>query len=561
MLLAGRGRRGTGLDAGQDGAAVTAGAGQLQPVLFAVAAVLVVPYLVRRGASWPVVAFVAAFVLWGLGVAWRRRRHGFTERRTAVLGRVESAVAVVGYAVLLATDGGTDPGAAVLLGGGIVATVAVLDHLVVRAGLQVITIVLAAGAVGLAGSWVDAGLVLVLLAAVATLASAYAGAHLASRARQRAARRDAERQAELLAAVQQLPTDAVDTAAQAVVRTLRELAYDGAGVELVRGDVLELVHIEGLPAIRPPRRGEGFAWRCIEERATVTTDAYLGARGRRRDRPDVHAVVAAPILIGEEAVGAVVGMRLTAAAPTTAEVEVAEVLAAHLGGVLGRLRQEHRQREQLDRLQRLEHLRAGFVGAISAELRDPLADVRAVSATLVRMPRSADEPPAELLDLLGRRTDDLRRTVDTILEVSRFQAQRRSPVVGPVDVDTLLRPCLEASDAILVTDPDEMAALGAVEVDAELVRHALELLLRAGPSRAPGAGSDRRIAIRAVPGQVVLELDRIGGSPTGVIRSLASQLLLAAGGGLDQGSGLALRLPLARRGGDGSHRVRTGAPA
>jgi signal transduction histidine kinase len=561
LLIRGR-RRGTGLDAVHDTAAaaeVRAGRGQLQPLLFAVAGLLVVPYLLRLDAPWSVLLFAAVFVTWSIGLAWRRRVHGFTERRTALLGRIESAVAVVGYGILLVVDDGANPGAAILLGAGVVATVTVLDHILLRGTLQVTVILLAGGAVGAGGSWSDAGLVVALLSAVAALSSAYASAHLASRTRQRAARRDAERQGELLAAVQRLPTDSVHTAAQAVVRTLRELAYDGAGVELVRGDELELVHIEGLPAIRPPRRGEGFAWRCIEERATVTTDAYLGAPGRRTDRYDVHAAVATPILVGEEPVGAVVGMRLTAAAPTAAEVEIAEVLAAHLGGVLGRLRQEHRQQEQLDRLRRLEHLRAGFVGAITAELRDPLADVRAVSATLVRAPRLANEPQEELLELLGRRTDELRRTIDAILEVSRFQAQRRTPVPGPVEVESLLRPCLDASGAALGTDPEELAALGPVEVDTELVRHALELLLQAGPRRVPGGTAGSRVEVRAGPGQVVVELHRVGGPPTGVVRSLASQLLLAAGGSLDQGSRLALRLPLAGPGEVRGHVITAGA--
>jgi GAF domain-containing protein len=540
------------VDVGSDaGSAVSSGEvlraerGQRLPLLFAGGAGLVIPYLLAVRAPWYALVLALTIAAWGLRVAWLRRPGGRGEHRTVWHGRIESAVAVAGYGMLLVVDGGNDPGASVFLAAGLVATVAVLDELAVRATLQVVTAAAAGLAIGFAGAWSEAVLVVVLLAAVAMLSSAYASERVDSGRRQRAARRDAERRNELLAALEGLPSDTADGAVRAVVRALRELGYDGAGVELLQGEVLELVHIEGLPPLPPPPPGQGFAWECIRSRTTVVTDDYGGSAARRPDRDGVGGAVATPIAIGAEPIGALLGLRATATAPTPAEIEVVEVLAAHLGGVLGRLRSDRRQREQHDRLERLEHLRAGMVGALSAELRGPLADVRAVTTTLVGSPGLAASAQQPLLEVLGRRTDDLRRTVDTLLDVSRFQARRQTPDRRPVDVRALLTAAVADDLAEVATDPGAFASLGAVEVDAELVRHALELLLRSGSGSAVDERPGWRVSVRTVPDHVVLVLHHAGGPPSGVVRSLASQLLLAAGASLTEAGPLGIMLPTA----------------
>jgi K+-sensing histidine kinase KdpD len=534
------------------------GAARLQPLLTAAAVGLVVPYLVAIAAPWPVLLYAVLVAGWALHVAWQRRRGKIDARRTEGLAWTESVLAVAGVVLLLVADAGRNPTAAILLAAGVVATFAILRPLPARVALQGTMVVAVTAAVGLARGWVDAGFVAALLLVVVLLSSGYAAEQLAASLRERAARRDAELRSRLLATVEALPADDVDEALQSATHSLLELGYDGAAVELRGSDGdLQVAHLDGLAALPSPRRGEGFGWRCIATRRTITTTSYVPGSGLTGRRPDIHAVVATPIMVAGEPIGALLGFRTSATMPSTAEAEIAEVLAAHLGAVLGTLRREQQQQDRLEVLARLQHLRAGVATALAAELRGPLADIHALHAASSPL---ADAPANEtVVAELAVRAADLTRAFETVLDTFRAEVRRTTSRREPVAIEGLLRGVAERTGARVLTPPDAPPECLTVMVDAALVDRAIELLLTSGPGdrhggvgrdqlAAAGEGPSARLSAATAPGHLAVHVDRSTGAPTPMARLVAARLLRAGGGALDDtwpnsSTGCVVRLP------------------
>jgi hypothetical protein len=514
--------------------------GRLQPLLLAASVALLVPYLVAVAAPWPFVVVAAVFVGWGLLIAWQRRHGGLDPHRTLLLGRVESVAGAAGYVLLLVVDGGRQPTATILLAAGIIATVAVLEPPPLRFAVQFVPVVAAGVAVGLGRSWLDGAFVAVLLGVVAVLANAYGAERLAVAAVHDRARQDSERRARLLEAIGDLSDDDAREAACAVVATLRQLAYDAAAVELVRDDHLEVLAIDGMAPLPSPRRGQGIGWQAIEERRTVSTDRYPRSARRLAGREGVHAGVATPIVVDGEPVGCLVGLREAAEAATEAEMEIAEVLALHLGGVLTRLGRERWQRAQLDQLERLRHLHAELAVALGVELRGPLTEFRALGAAVTQ---AAPADQHALVDRFAQRTEDVLRTVETVLDVGRSQTTTGVPIRRPIDVSDLLDPVARATGAELVAADRRLSPrAGQVEVVATFVQRALELLLRSGSASAALAPAVY-LVVDTTAAHVVVSVERDAGAPTGVARAVAGRLLRSAGAELEPGDVLRVRLP------------------
>jgi signal transduction histidine kinase len=166
------------------------------------------------------------------------------------------------------------------------------------------------------------------------------------------------------------------------------------------------------------------------------------------------------------------------------------------------------------------------VGQVSDELRDPLTIVRGLAATLASHgPELEPTLRTQLLEDMDRQTDQLRRTIDALLDFSRFQSTRPEPVMASVSLDALFRPVMRATDAELVSGSVPLETV--VEVDADLVRHALELLV-AGTG-AVDAAPELRLSAEGRRVQVALHPDRESNAPPTLVRTLAAQLLVAGG--------------------------------
>lgn len=362
----------------------------------------------------------------------------------------------------------------------------------------------------------------VLLVLVAIAVTRYAGELRRSSESDRRVREATERRSALLEAVQGLPELDLRSASRATTAALRAFGSDVSGIMLVRDGRLVPVDLHGVP---PPERlqriDEGLAGEAITSGRTVCIGDYqryedpLDEPGRDR----VGAAIAAPIRVGEDVVGVVLWAADQPGAPSDAQVEIVEVLAAHLGAAITTRRQLDNQRLLLGRMDRLDAMRSAFAEEVSDELRDPLTIIRGAGHTLVT---HGEELPTDdrrlLIERMCDTADELGHVVDALLDFSRFQAAHREPQVRNLDVGELLGPF---ADRVRVDQPESLAI--EVAVDVVLVRHALELLVGDGRARID-------VGVAATSVSLTLHLD----VPVsyGIVTSLVAQLAAEAGAAL-----------------------------
>jgi hypothetical protein len=512
----------------------------LQLLLLAGAAVTVLPALIAASRPWWSIAALAGVGSTGLvgGVLARRGRAqlGTSERFRVAL----SLVSTVALVIVLAVDGRDRPEAYLLLTAALVCGLGSLPSRPWRWASQAVAIAAMSATLSGAGRglW-EQGLMLLVLAAVAAVSSVFVDELRSARRSMIASRRRAERRRDLLAAVQRLPTDRFD--APAAVLTLRALGYDAGGIAFIRGERMVAEYLEGMGDGVSPRRGAGLAWRCIDEDRVVVTADYRREPDRLDCRREIGAAVVAPLRIDRRPVGAVMCARRSGSAPTPIEIEVAEVVAAHLSGVLSALEREQRQRGLLERLHRLEAMRSGFIEAVSLELRGPLEAVREASRSLASADRSSNGTREARLDELNRDALELGSTIDAVLDFSRFRSEQGSSAeVVPAPLCEVFAPFGSAADLRVEVDPEVRALT--VEVDSELIRRACELLTTWAARTIPAAPVV--LSARQVGDEVELTISPSRDIPA-VARSLASQLLVGGGGILQPGPLIRIRIPVA----------------
>jgi K+-sensing histidine kinase KdpD len=383
-----------------------------------------------------------------------------------------------------------------------------------------------AGVVAVAGP-------MALLIAIAGLASALAGDLERARRRELATRRAAERRAELLEAVRQLSAAGRGEVIGVTIEALRTLGFPVAAVLLVEGDRLVPRRVDGVPA--HPDFGAGISGHALETGATVVSPDYAGDP-LRLPGLSLGAAVATPVRADGRTLGVLTVGLFEAGEIPVGDVEVVEVLAAHLGGALVTERILDNQAALLGRLRDLDVLRRSFVDRVSEDLRDPLTVVRGVAQTLET--HGERLPETQRRALLGRMTSqalDLKRTLEAMLDFSRVQVGRVEPRPEPIDLLELLAPALAGTGIDVHVDGRPV-----VVVDRELVRQAVELLRRASLDVDAGLSVDRRDGVVTVD----VHLRDLAALQGGFARTLAEQLLVAAGAASEElPDGLRLLLP------------------
>jgi K+-sensing histidine kinase KdpD len=482
-----------------------------------------------------------AFAAAGAAAWWwgeRNLRAADQRERVALLITVITTPA---FLLVVAILGADRPEAFLPLGAALVASMAPVTKPAVRVPVQTLTVLFFTVLLVRAGRELpDLLLPLVLLVSITVLATALARELVETRGAERRARRDAQRRAELLTAVRALPGASPEEASAAACSTMRVLGFDAAGCAVRRGAQVLTLHLDGLPAVEGTLElGEGLAGACIAEDRTIVVGDYQTDPRRLRARPQVASAVVVPIRVAGEPIGSLMGARMAPGEPSRAEVEVAEVLAAHLSAVFATDGTVRRQRELLARMEQLETMRSGFVGQVSDELRDPLTVVRGVAETLATHGPQLDAARRiQLFERMAVQTDQLRRTIDALLDFSRFQSTRPEPTIGAIGVGDLLAPVRFNTDAELVMS--EEARDVRVRVDAQLVRHALELLLAAtGAVQAPPR---LEVTLEAGNVRIAVRADSETSAPPTLVRSLAAQVLVVAGVELERDPVPVLRL-------------------
>lgn len=537
---------------------------RFQPLLLVGSAVTVLPLVVTSGApAWAVGTVLVLLLVGAAAWLWARSRPLGRAGRQA-LSLAMTVFGVVGLVVVLAGTGWSPVEDLLLLIAAFGAVVAIAPDRRVAWLFQLSIVLVLVVALTAAGRPAPVtGLIAVQVAAIMLVADTFAQRLLGIRMAEQAARRAAERRGELLTAVRALPRGSVHDAEQAAVDTLRTLAFDTAAVVRLEGDELWERVVAGAPALGGPvERGRGLAWRAILEDRTLTTDRYDADTDGLPGRESLRGAVAAPVRVDGRPIGALAGGRPAARRPNDDEVEIVEVMAAHLGAVMANRATVRRQHELLERAGRLDQLGRGLLTAVSEELRQPLHTLRATVGTL--LDRGTDLSPDQrdgLLRQLRTESEELRLVLDTILDFSRFHARRADPQIAPTSLDRLLEGAgidTVAAGATTDTDPagrddtgrpgrgvPERLGQGAtarpgrgvperltVLADPELAVPALSLLVASGQR-------DRRqrptlALVRAARGGEVglaLPRDRAVHGPN-VLLQVAAQLLVAAGGRL-----------------------------
>lgn len=421
-----------------------------------------------------------------------------------------------------------------------VCSLAAVSRAHLRVPIQVGVIGVAAGLLLAADRSVfDVLLPVTLLSGTAFLADALADDLVEARRAEAAALAAAVRRNDLLSAIRELPPTDLADAAAAAGRTLRSLGFDAAGVGVIRRDDRLELYLDGMPETPGGQhRRDGVAGRAIAEDRTIVVADYQADPDRLAGLSEVGSAVVVPIRVDGRPAGAVMGARHVATEPAPFEVEVVEVVAAHLGVVMDMDARLRRQRELLERMSRLDRMRTAFVSEVSDELRHPLTVIRGISETLLA--RDVDLRAGRREQLLHRmttQTDRLRATIDALLDFSGFQASRPDPRLRPVALADLLDPVARSADSTLESLPPVT-----VEVDVDLVRHALELLVGSD-----GGGAESTIRVYRGDGEVRVELDepqQIDPTRPGIVRTLAAQLLVLGGARYDD-RGRSITLPCA----------------
>jgi K+-sensing histidine kinase KdpD len=376
---------------------------------------------------------------------------------------------------------------------------------------------------------------------LACLVVTLALAPLLERRRRRAQqhRTSAELRVSLLETARTLPGHDLSDATRLACEGLCSLGFDAAAVSVRRGRVVVPLHSIGLPKLERPILAEGsFAARCMDENRTVVVGDYASLPTHLPERAYLRTVVLTPVRADGRPVATLNAARRRVDEPTQQEIAIAETVAAHLGRVFATQGRVTSQEQLLARMQRLDEMRTTFVEQVSDELHGQLESLSGLSRAL---DRDADGGPGRdrLLTEIVAHSAELGATIDTMLDFSRFQADRPEPALDPITVGELLEP-LRRSGALAAPPSTTSAHDAYVGVDAGLVRHGLELMIApASDGMAPVVREEADRVLVILPDAALDERWGRGG----LLVSLAEQLLVAGGAGLLTGSEVAVALP------------------
>jgi two-component system sensor histidine kinase KdpD len=247
---------------------------------------------------------------------------------------------------------------------------------------------------------------------------------------------------------------------------------DGAALLLPAGLGLELVASDGVPLSTDELQ---------QLSAQAGMPVSLGAA--RTEHGGVQAVV---LVASGQAIGL---LALRGLGGSREERELLQAFANHLALALERSRlRDQAVRAQL--LEQIDQLRRSLVGAVSHDLRTPLATIKVSTSTLLD-PHAAvsTEDAAELIGLIDLQADRLNRLVSNLLDMTRIQSGvlelRTQPISVPELVDEALSVLGQSEDVSRVHwEPN--GALPLVEVDHVLICQVLANLIDNATRYAPG---------------------------------------------------------------------------
>lgn len=171
-----------------------------------------------------------------------------------------------------------------------------------------------------------------------------------------------------------------------------------------------------------------------------------------------------------------------------AQRELLPILANHLALALERA-QLHERARHAEILEEVDRLRGALVGAVSHDLRTPLATIKVASSTLLDAQGNlSDTDTKELYDLIDVQADRLDRLVANLLDMTRLEAGVLSLERAAYSVLDLIGDSLAALNPSLDgrrVEIDVPSDLPQVDVDHLLVEQVLANLLENADRHAP----------------------------------------------------------------------------
>nr|WP_261797906.1 DUF4118 domain-containing protein [Cellulomonas timonensis] len=337
--------------------------------------------------------------------------------------------------------------------------------------------------------------------------------------------------------------------ASALAAVSRSVLSGQDSAQALVGRLRETFTLESVALLeREPGRG---AWRAL---ATDGADPAL--------HPDDAQTVVA---IDDARVLALRGRVLPAS-----DRRVLDAFASQAGAVLerGRLRAEA---DRVHALQQADVARSALLGAVSHDLRTPLATIRAAVDGL-RSPdvRLDEDDTAALVGAADTATSQLERLIDNLLDLSRLQAGGLKPVLRPTSLDEVVPLAVEGVDPRRL-DVDVPESLPLVTTDPGLLERVVANVVGNAARHAPagtrvrvaGSSTRRSVEVRVIdsgPGLSEEQKDRMfepfqrlgDTSPGGLGLGLAVAQGLAEAGGAElaaedtPGGGLTMVLTIPR---------------
>jgi signal transduction histidine kinase len=319
--------------------------------------------------------------------------------------------------------------------------------------------------------------------------------------------------------------------ATAAIEGLAGLNFSGAAVWALEDDgtlvsgatlgfasLLEPPNPEGVvPASGFPAVAEGGVARAVKDISdlvlssgtTVVARADEPARAEIARRAGFHTVVAAPVRVGGRDTAILIAGHETA--PTTAEAQAFDFLAALAGAALYNAERLDQLRQTLTRLEQMARLKSDFLATISHDVRTPLAVVLGNSQTLQRLwdELRADER-VRLLSSLDANSRALESVIISALEVAQMD-ETSGPHAAELDLSALAVACAERLRPLFLNRRLETI------VEPEVVVHANGRLLQrvfdnliANAAKHTSEGSHSLLVLRREAGRAIVIVDDDG---------------------------------------------------
>jgi two-component system sensor histidine kinase KdpD len=268
--------------------------------------------------------------------------------------------------------------------------------------------------------------------------------------------------------------------------------------------------------------------------------SFASRRRARGGAPEETRTIALSGASGPIGVLALTGLR-----PPLPSGELLRTFANHVALAVERA-QLREQTVRLSVLEEVDRLRQAMIGAVSHDLRTPLATIKTSSSALLEPDlRLGESESRELLQLIEDQTDRLARLVSNLLDMSRIESGALVPEALPVDVHDLAKEAVGSlspavADRVRLDIPFDLPR---VDVDhvfiTEALLNLLENALRYGPPGTPvvldALASPNGVTVRVSdegPGVPLADRDHLFDRP---VRAACAPGQAAASGGTGVG--------------------------